>query len=145
MTELALREIEREMNQLWENWVKPWFEDWFELDWEENEENFPAVDILKARDHYRMLVELPGLSEKDFSLEVDNGVLSIKGTRPEPDLKDAQWIRRERARGEFLRRFQLPEEVDSEKIEARFKDGILEIHLPIRQSSKPKEIRIEVH
>ena len=145
MTELALREIEREMNRLWENWVKPWFEDWFELDWEENEENFPAVDILKARDHYRMLVELPGLSEKDFNLEIDAGILTIKGTRPEPDLKDVQWIRRERARGEFVRRFQLPEEVDTEKIEARFKDGILEIHLPIRQSSKPKEIRIEVH
>ncbi len=141
MTELALREIEKEMNQLWENWVRPWFE----LGWEGEEENFPAVDILKAKDHYRMIVELPGLSEKDFSLEVDNRVLTIKGNRPEPELKDARWIRRERAYGEFLRRFQLPEEVETEKIEAKFKNGILEIHLPIRQSSKPKEIRIEVH
>ena len=140
MTELALREIEKEMNQLWENWVRPWFE----LGWE-GEENFPAVDILKAKDHYRMIVELPGLSEKDFSLEVDNRVLTIKGNRPEPELKDARWIRQERAYGEFLRRFQLPEEVETEKIEAKFKNGILEIHLPIRQSSKPKEIRIEVH
>jgi len=145
MTELALREIEKEMNRLWENWVRPWFEDWFELGWEGEEENFPTVDILKDKDHYQMIVELPGLREKDFSLEVDNRVLTIKGNRPEPELKDARWIRRERTYGEFLRRFQLPEEVDTEKIEAKFKDGILEIHLPIRQSSKPKEIRIEVH
>ena len=141
MTELAIRDWEREIDRFFEEFTKPWFEDWFEPE----EYAYPAVDILKAKDHYRLVAELPGISEKDLNVEIDNCILTIKGTRKKPELKDVTWLRRERCYGEFIRRFELPEDVDTEKIEAKFKDGILEIVLPIKETSKPKEVRIEVH
>jgi HSP20 family protein len=103
----------------------------------------PAVDIVAGDTEYKLLVELPGLKEKDFSLEVKDGVLSIKGSRPELTDEKFKTVRRERGFGEFERTFELPVDVSAEGIEGRFTNGLLEIILPRKEESKPRKIEIQ--
>jgi len=104
----------------------------------------PTVDITEDKDHYLLSVELPGLNESDFKVEHENGILSISGKWPEPK-EDITVIRRERPSGEFLRRFSIPEDVDVERIDAKYKNGVLELTLPKKESAKPKAVKVEIH
>jgi len=105
---------------------------------------YPTVDIVRAKDHYNLYVELPGLTDKDFNVEVVNGTLTISGKLPETDAKDATLIHSERPTGDFCRSFELPDEVDGEHIEAVYKSGLLEVKLP-RKETPEKHIKVEVH
>jgi HSP20 family protein len=93
----------------------------------------PAVDVREEDGRYVIEAELPGLSEKDLKLELKDDLLSIstvqKDEKKEED-KAKKWIRRERREYSFARSFELPDDADGEKIEARFKDGLLTIELP---------------
>ncbi len=110
-----------------------------------SEDYCPRVDILEGEDKYRIRVELPGLSDKDFSLETRDGHLTLSGGWPEKEEDGEKAICREITRGRFSRTFRLPERVDTEKIEARFEHGILEITLPLREEEKPKAISVKVN
>jgi HSP20 family molecular chaperone IbpA len=105
---------------------------------------YPTVDILRTKEHYNLYVELPGLNEKDFNVEVNNGMLTISGKHVLPENKEALLIHSERPTGEFCRSFELPEDVDGEHIEANYKNGLLEIKLP-RKVTPEKHIKVEVH
>lgn len=105
----------------------------------------PNVDIMEGKDNYILRVELPGLEEKEFNVEHENGILSISGKWREPEDKDLTTLRRELPEGEFCRRFSIPEDVDSERIEAHYKNGLLELILPKKETEKPKAVKIEVH
>jgi HSP20 family protein len=82
-------------------------------------------------DAYEITTELPGLDEKNIEVKLANGVLSIKGEKQEEkEEKQKDYYRRERSFGSFERSFQIPEGVDTDKIAASFKNGILSVTLP---------------
>lgn len=103
----------------------------------------PTVDIRETDDALLLQVELPGIEKKDVHLEVRDGALTISGERRyEKDVKEENVHRIERAYGKFSRSFSLPGSVDAEKVDAKMKNGVLEIRLPKCESAKPKEIAI---
>jgi HSP20 family protein len=105
----------------------------------------PSCDIVEEKDHLLIRVDLPGLRKEDVNVTLQDGVLTIKGERKaEAASKDATWYLREREVGSFTRAIDLPVAVDTGKIDAHFRDGVLEITLPKAEEAKPKQIEIKV-
>ncbi len=105
----------------------------------------PLVDIYETDTHVVMKAELPGMSKEDISVEVKENMLILMGERKfQKNVKEENYHRLERNYGKFQRAFTLPFEVDRSKIEAHYRDGVLEVTLPKTESSKPKQIEIKV-
>jgi HSP20 family protein len=105
----------------------------------------PAVDIYEKTDSVVVKAELPGVEKDQISVEVKDGILTLRGERKfERDVKEESCHRIERAYGSFLRSFSLPVSVDQDKVSAKFKDGVLEVELPKKEKVKPKQIRVDV-
>jgi HSP20 family protein len=89
--------------------------------------------------------EVPGLEPKDIDISLTGGVLTIKGEKKqEKEEKDENYHRIERSYGTFTRSVRVPQEVQSDKIEATYKNGVLKITLPKSEEAKKKEIKIKV-
>ncbi|MES1943604.1 low molecular weight heat shock protein (Hsp17) [Salinisphaera sp. PC39] len=109
------------------------------------EEWSPAVDIRETDKAYLITAELPGVEKQDIAVTTENGVLTLAGERrQESEEKDARHHRRERYYGRFSRSFSLPENADADRIEAKSKDGVVEIRVPKREPAPEKQTRIEV-
>src|ERR1044071_629089 len=95
----------------------------------------PPVDIYQNGDHELVLkAELPDMSREDIDIRVDNGTLTIKGDKKlSSDVKEEQFHRIERRYGIFSRSFSLPQTVDSGKVGAEYKNGVLTVRLPLRE------------
>jgi len=105
----------------------------------------PAVDVYESENAIEIKADLPGMTEKDIDVSVENNTLTIKGERQfENEEKRENYHRVERQYGSFYRSFQLPNTVDVTKIHANFKNGILELALPKREETKPRKISINV-
>ena len=105
---------------------------------------WPAVDVSEDDDNYLVEVELPGMSEKDVEVKVENGVLTIASRKDESrEEKDESYIRKERRHYSFSRSFSLPDNVDLEKVTANFKNGLLDIAVPKAPAAKPKLIEVK--
>lgn len=105
----------------------------------------PAVDIYEQGDRIVLKAELPGIDPKDVDIRVENNVLSLRGERKlESDVKRESCHRMERAYGTFSRSFTLPSVVDTGKIKAEYRDGVLQVTLPHKEEAKPKQISVEV-
>jgi HSP20 family protein len=105
----------------------------------------PAVDIYENTDSVVVKAELPGVEKDQISVEVKDGILSLRGERKfEKEVKEESYHRIERAYGSFQRSFSLPVSVDQEKVTAKFKDGVLEVKLPKKEQAKPKQIKVNV-
>ena len=105
----------------------------------------PPVDIFERGDNLILSAELPGVSREELELKVEGNVLTLRGERQrDKTIQDEQYHRVERTYGTFSRSFTLPSTVDSARIEARFKDGILEVTLPKAEDAKPKRIDVQV-
>ena len=105
----------------------------------------PAVDIYEQEGNIVLKAELPGVDPKDVDVRVENNVLTLRGERKlESDVKKEGYHRVERAYGTFSRSFTLPNVVDTEKIKAEYKDGVLQVTLPQREEAKPKQIQVSV-
>lgn len=104
----------------------------------------PLVDIYEDKDNVKVTAELPGMTKGDVKITIDNNVLTIKGERKfeQKDNKD-NYYRIERSYGSFARSFGLPTNLSPERIHAEMKEGVLEIKIPKREESKPKEIEIK--
>jgi HSP20 family protein len=103
----------------------------------------PPVDVYERGDHLVIRAELPGVSREDIDIRVENGVLVLQGQRKrEEEVEERNAFRLERLFGAFTRSFSLPTTVDSSKIGARLKDGVLEIALPKAEAAKPKKVSI---
>jgi HSP20 family protein len=104
----------------------------------------PAVDVREDDEAYHVEVELPGLSEKDVEVKVENHVMTISSKKDESkEEKMKGYIRKERRHFSFCRSFSLPEQVDVEKIGASFKNGLLDISVPKAPAAKPKLIDVK--
>ena len=103
----------------------------------------PAVDLYEKDDHFVIKAELPGVDKKDIAIDLKDRVLTLSGERSyENEVKEENYYRRERSYGKFQRAFTLPADVDSDKIKAEFKDGLLQIEVPKPEQQKPKQVTI---
>lgn len=104
----------------------------------------PPVDIVEGKDRIQLKVELPGFKEDQVNLTVEDGLLTIRGERKfERENTEENYHRIERSYGSFVRSFTLPNSVEQNRIQATFADGILNIDLPKREETKPKQIPIK--
>jgi HSP20 family protein len=105
----------------------------------------PLVDITEDPKEYVIKAELPDLKKEEVTINVQNDVLSISGERKyEKEEHDKKHHRIERAYGSFLRSFTIPGDADAEHVSAEFKDGLLRVHLPKTERSKPKSIEVSI-
>lgn len=106
----------------------------------------PAVNIKENKDEYFLEIAVPGMKKSDFDIDVDNKILSISSEKSEEQVNEEEnYTRREFGYSSFKRTFTLPETVESDKIKAQYKDGILTINLPKREEAKQKPAkRIDV-
>lgn len=103
----------------------------------------PPVDIQETDDAYRIQVELPGLKKEDVQITLENNVLRLSGERKfEKETKQENYHRIERSYGMFSRSFALPTQVSSDKVEAKFEEGVLSIVVPKAEQAKPRKINI---
>jgi len=103
----------------------------------------PAVDVFEKEDRFVVKAELPGMKEEDIDVSVVGDTLSIRGEKKtETEVKEEDYYRCERSYGTFYRSIPIPSNVDANKIEASFEDGILEVALPKSAKVKPKKIAV---
>ncbi|MCK4838333.1 MAG: Hsp20/alpha crystallin family protein [Desulfobulbaceae bacterium] len=105
----------------------------------------PCVDISETDKEFVIKAEIPDISKEEVKVTVENGVLSFRGERKqEKEEKGKKFHRIERYYGSFCRSFSLPDNVDESKIDASFKDGMLELTIPKTETKKPKSIEVVV-
>jgi HSP20 family protein len=105
----------------------------------------PAVDVQETDNEYVIKADLPDVKKEDVKVELLDGTLTIEGERQqEKEEKGKKFHKIEREYGKFLRRFAMPSEVDASKVQAEFKNGVLNVHLPKSSTAKPKAIDVKV-
>ena len=150
----AFLSLRREMDRLFDDfgrgfWPLPTRRSMFDIEpmWqpEATWEASPAVDIAESEKAYELTAELPGMDEKNIEVKVANGNLIIKGEKQEDkEEKKKDYYMRERSFGSFERRFEIPESVDADKIDASFKKGVLTLTLPKKLEAQEPAKKIEV-
>jgi HSP20 family protein len=105
----------------------------------------PAMDLVETDDHFVLKADLPGLSEEDVHIDVEDDVLTVSGERnAEHEEKGEGYVRVERSYGSFRRSLTLPEGVEAEAVTASFDRGVLEVRIPKREERKPRRVAIQV-
>ena len=104
----------------------------------------PAVDIKEEDDRYIIHADVPGVEAKDIEVNMEDGILSIRGERKYENEEEREGYKRvERVRGNFYRRFSLPDGADADAISAKTKDGVLEIVIPKQTKVMPRRIEVQ--
>ncbi|MFP4329637.1 MAG: Hsp20/alpha crystallin family protein [Alkalispirochaetaceae bacterium] len=105
----------------------------------------PVVDVREESDRYVLEAELPGMSEKDVDVQVEDNMLTIRSNKQEEreERNEEGYLVRERRNRTFSRSFLLPKDVDREKVDARFKNGLLTLTMPKSAESKARQIQIK--
>jgi len=105
---------------------------------------FPLINVTEDKGNYYVRAELPGFKGDDLDISVTGDTLSIAGERKiSPENEKATYHRREREAGRFSRIINLPGQLDTGKVEADCKDGILTVTLPKSEAAKPKQIAVK--
>ena len=105
----------------------------------------PAIDVAETKDDIIVTAEVPGLNKDDINISIQENILTLRGEKKQSkEQKDENLHRVERIYGSFQRSFTLPTLVDSTKVNASYKDGVLRIVLPKKEEVKPKEISISI-
>jgi HSP20 family protein len=132
------QELERLMSS-WESRFPRLFEGF------EEEEMLPAVDSYVKEGNLVVRADAPGLDPKDIEISVLHDVLAIKGERKaEKEVKEKDYLRREVSYGAFERRISLPEGAAADKIQATFKNGVVEVSIPLPKGIEGKTIPLQV-
>ncbi len=104
----------------------------------------PSTDVVENEQGYRLTIDLPGLTEKEIDLSIDDGVLTVRAHREEEkETKEESWLVRERRAGGFERSFRLRSTIDRDQVKASYKNGTLVVELPKSEKSKPRQIPIQ--
>jgi HSP20 family protein len=104
----------------------------------------PAMDLVETADHYVLRADLPGLSDEDVNIQLEDNVLTISGERRSEAKEEHQGYHRvERAFGGFSRSLTLPAGVDPERVQAHFDRGVLEVEIPKPEQKKPRRVQIK--
>lgn len=105
----------------------------------------PAMDLVETGEHFVLRADLPGITEDDVKIEVENNVMTIAGERKaEHEEKHEGYYRLERATGAFSRSLTLPEGIDADAVSATFNNGVLEVRIPKPAEAKPRRVQIGV-
>jgi HSP20 family protein len=105
----------------------------------------PSVDILETEDALTVRADLPGVKIEDIDIRVENQTLTISGSRKfEKDESVKGYHRIERSYGEFVRSFAVPSTVDTDKVAADYKNGVLTVTMPRKESAKPRQVKVTV-
>ncbi|NIN01155.1 MAG: Hsp20 family protein [candidate division Zixibacteria bacterium] len=133
-----LANLREEMDKMWSRFFGEWPSlEPFRGEWA------PSLDVSETKDSIVVNAEVPGIDPKDIDISLTNDVLTIKGEKKhEQEEKEENYHRIERSYGSFSRSTRLPREVQSDKIKASYKNGVLKITLP--KSEEAKEIKIKV-
>ncbi len=106
---------------------------------------YPTVDIAETKEEYLITAELPGVKKDDITIDVDKGVLTLRGERKSEHEEKRDRIHRiERSYGQFVRSFSLPENVNEDMVKAEYKDGLLKVHLGKQERKNGKGRRIDI-
>ena len=104
----------------------------------------PSVDIFEEDDNVVVKAEIPGISKDDLNVTISENTLTISGEKKQEEkVEKKNYHRVERSYGSFCRSFRLPANVNSDKAEASFKEGVLELKMPMKEESKKKKITIK--
>lgn len=106
----------------------------------------PAVDIFETEDSLKLKADVPDVRIEDIDVRVENQTLTIRGHRKfekEENIKGHHRI--ERSYGEFVRSFAVPSTVDTEKVQADYKNGVLTITLPKKEAAKPRQVKVAIN
>lgn len=104
---------------------------------------FPALNVVQTPDELQVYAFAPGIDPKSLDVSVHQGLLRISGKRSFSRPKNSVFYRRERFEGQFDRTLNLSDDIDPERISASYRDGILQIRVPRRESAKPRHISIQ--
>jgi len=133
--------LRREMDRLWDSF----FEGRSGRRGRQEGEWLPSIDVAETKGDLLVKAELPGMDPKDIDISLHEGILTIKGEKKqEKEEKEEGYHLIERSYGSFTRSIRLPKDVQSDKINASFKNGILKVVLPKTEEAKKKEIKIMV-
>ncbi len=103
----------------------------------------PAVDIWETEDGLKLVADIPGVEKNSLNIDIDQGILTIEGKTNES--RRGETLFREFELASYYRQFQLPAEIDTEKIAAELKNGVLTLQLPKSEAAKPRRIEITTH
>jgi HSP20 family protein len=103
---------------------------------------FPAVNVASTPDAILVYLFAPGLDAKNFDISIQQSLLSIAGNREIPVDENANYYRRERFSGEFHRTLNLPDDIDPERVEAKYLNGVLTVKVGRRASARPRQIEV---
>ena len=140
------RDFQREMNRLFDDF----FADFPSVSrWGDRELVSavfrPRVDVSETDKEVKVSAELPGMDEKDITVEMDDAAITIRGEKKEEqEDRGKNWYRREQSYGSFQRVIPLPASVDGEKAKAKFKKGVLRITVPKREEEQAKRKAITI-
>jgi HSP20 family protein len=136
-----------EMEKLFEDfWRRPssWL-GWPEMRVAKRFEISPSVDIYEEGNELVLKADLPGITKDEVEINVTDNVLTLTGEKKkEEKVERENYFRYERSHGSFCRRFYLPEGIDTEKIKAHYKEGVLEVRLPKTEEAKQKTRKISI-
>ena len=105
----------------------------------------PEIDVQEEADRFLVHADLPGIKKEELDISVSGNLLTLKGERKhEKEVQEKNRYYSERIFGSFARTIELPAEIDANKIQATYKDGVLEISLPKSEYAKPKQIKVDV-
>jgi len=103
---------------------------------------FMPMDVYREGDHFVLLVDLPGVDPDSIDVHVDNGMLTIKAERSGPQGDGLDWILSERTTGAYLRQLTLGDGVDTDRIQAGYEAGVLQVTIPVAEKAKPRRIAV---
>ena len=106
----------------------------------------PLADITETEEAFHIKAELPGVKKEDVDVSLSNGVITLKGERKtEEETKDEKQHRIERFHGTFVRRFDLPDNIEASDITAEYVDGVLNLSIPKTTKTTPQTMKVDIH
>ncbi len=130
-----------------ESILNPYFDDFFasDLSARRSAELAPRCDILERKDDYAIFAEIPGVPRDQVKVQFENGLLTLSGEKKIHEKHDGErFYKLERVCGSFSRSFRLGDEIDSERISAKFDDGVLAVYLPKTTKATSRSVDIQV-
>jgi HSP20 family protein len=129
----------------WNKWIDSWFDGWNDSPLNKSLSSYaPNIDVEETDNALILTADIPGMKKDDISIELDSNILSIKGERKRESEKNGKNYRRsERYYGSFERSFSLASDINSDAIEADYKDGVLTLTLPKKEQAKAKKISLQ--
>lgn len=146
----ALVNLRKNMDAMFEHFARPWpsaDHPWFGRQSDDStwSDAFPSVDVMEKKKELVIKAELPGLKEEDVNVEVADNLITLRGEKTaERTEEDDAFYLSERRYGSFRRSFMLPDNIKTDKISAKFRNGVLTVRLPKNTQAQQRNRRIEI-